>query len=138
MRWLVPLVPACLTPYTADELPHAVTLTCLDVAVAPAATAPSGIVLEWKLGNRCDHHVDVDFTVVRVVAIDGDGHHTPLALRDPHHAVRPLPLGARSRGIEYLEYDAAAAEPIVAAHYTVELTGLETGDSHTLRAEVKP
>ena len=78
---------------------------CLDVA----ATVTDDAVAAWpvvdlQFGNRCDRPVPVDLRAIAASGHTRTGAVVNLVPYDPMAELRPLPLEARSRGRELLQY----------------------------------
>jgi hypothetical protein len=90
--------------------PH-VALGCIDLSVdrRPDVSPP---IVRYMFANGCNHRVTLDLATVRVVGRDHDGHQLAMTAYDPHHEIRPLPLGARLVSDERIEYHATDERPI--------------------------
>jgi hypothetical protein len=107
-RAVLVLASGCLVPYTPGALSahDAVTsVGCLDVGLAAMRRAEtSGPVVEISLGNRCEHHVDVDLGALQVVAGNNGGATAAARAYDPDHEIEARTIAARESGDEYIEY----------------------------------
>ena len=109
--------PGSLLRPRSDRTMQARQLGCLDVAISIGAdpVVPArDPVLQIDFGNRCDRSVDVDLRALHVSAQYADGIPIALAVFDPRGEIERLPLDARWRGAESLEYvgpDAQATPP---------------------------
>ena len=86
------------------------TVGCLDIAThaRPAGADRVGQVVAVWFANRCDHAITIDFTTLRATGRDAEGRELSLAIHDPDHQLRPLPLEARLTGHEVFELRSAS------------------------------
>jgi len=90
------------------------TVGCLDLAIERRADHPTGQVLAYDFGNRCDEPLTVDLKTASVVARTTQDDIAMLPY-DPAHEIRPLPLDGGSVGAEAIEYRMdRAGGPLVA------------------------
>jgi hypothetical protein len=111
IAWLV-LAAGCMTPYRPGDIATDRTVAayrrygCVDVGLAvtrlPEATGP---IVVFDLGDRCDHSATVDLSAVRVVAHDLQGETVPMVAYDPERQIRPMRIGGRDSGEEWIEYN---------------------------------
>jgi hypothetical protein len=88
-----------------------VTLGCLDLSVERRDDTPSGAVLEFQFGNRCDHATPI--AIASVARGRGeDGRERRLSAYDPKHEIRSLAIDGRMAGTETIEYRADDGTPI--------------------------
>lgn len=83
---------------------------CLDLAVGSGDLHPTGPVVAYSFGNRCDRRVTVDLASVRARGREVDGSERDLVPYDPNAELRALPLNARGSGREQIEYRAPASD----------------------------
>lgn len=103
---------------------------CVDLAIAVGedVDAPDGDpVFRIDFGNRCDRRVDLDLSALRVTADYADGIHARLTAYDPRRELRQLPLDARARGSEVIEFVAAPDHTTLPDRLCVELAGVVSG-----------
>jgi hypothetical protein len=115
IAWLA-LAAGCMTPYRPGNIATDRTVAayrqygCVDIGLAvtrvPEATGP---VIVFDLGNRCDHGVTVDLSAVHAVAHDLNWESAPMLAYDPDRTIRPLPIGGRDYGTEWIEYNAVSS-----------------------------
>jgi hypothetical protein len=137
------LASGCLVPYAPGAM-SAQTVTsvgCLDVGLSAMRRAEiSGPVIEISLGNRCEHHVDVDLGALRVVAGNNGGATAAARAYDPDHEIEPRTIAARESGDEYIEY--LPATPLAPIEWLDVDAGGVTPDAdrreHWVRVQVKP
>lgn len=78
---------------------------CLDVAASLTDDAVAAWpVVDLQFGNRCDRPVPVDLRAIAAFGHARDGALVHLVAYDPLAELRSLPLEARSRGGELLQY----------------------------------
>jgi hypothetical protein len=97
------------------------TLGCIDLAVSRADDSEAGPLIDYFVGNRCDHRVTVDLAHVRVIARSDTGADVSLAAYDPRNELIPRLLNAQWSGRARIEY--RAAEPV--ASVCVDVGGIE-------------
>jgi len=98
------------------------TVGCLDLSIERRADAPTGPVLAYDLGNRCDRPVTIDLETTSVVARTARGD-LAMVPYDPDHELRALPLDGRSVGAEAIEYR-LASEPAAVASVCVDASSV--------------
>jgi hypothetical protein len=104
MNRVVPLLAccSCVAFHAAGSLDHAVALGPVDLEVTRLyypETPESGVMLEYRFGNRADHGVPLDLSHLEV---DIDGH--PARLYDPRGEVFAARLGPKGAGRERIVY----------------------------------
>ena len=78
---------------------HAIeTVGCVDLALDVVAGEP--MVLEWRMGNRCNSSVRTDLSRAVVSAHHRDGGQTPAAFIDPNGEIGPHDLAPRRAAFE--------------------------------------
>jgi hypothetical protein len=114
--WLLALVASCaykagaFSAWGHDFRGRRTTVGCLDVAIERRVDHPTGPVLAYDIGNRCDGAVTVDLARVAVMAMGADGK-IQMQPFDPEHELRALSLDGRALAAEAIEY---RSETIVA------------------------
>ena len=84
---------------------HVVETGCLDVAARVTDDAVAAWpVVDLQFGNRCDRPVPVDLRAIAAFGHTRGGVVVNLVAHDPLAELRSLPLEARSRGGELLQY----------------------------------
>ncbi len=91
-------------------------LECLDAYVGLASSSilidrQPALVVQYTIGNRCDHAVPLDLSRVRVV-VDDDEERRELTPYDPRGEIRLLPLAGRRIAREAIAYPVAAPDSL--------------------------
>jgi hypothetical protein len=105
------------------------TIGCLDLAIERRADNPTGPVLAYDFGNRCDGPLLIDLHTTSVVARTAHGDLVMLPY-DPERKIRALPLDGRSVGSEAIEYrtDLAGTELTAICVDAASVVGIMTPD----------
>lgn len=102
-----PYVPDSLVrDASGDALPNGRRAGCIDLWAAvteSGETAPGDVLVDVRLGNRCDYSVPIDFTRLRVTVPAMDFVREPW---DPRAELHPARVAAQTRGEERIEFHA--------------------------------
>src|SRR5262249_54993723 len=74
---------------------------CIEMAPSLRRT-DSQIVLEWRMGNRCNEPVQIDLRNLAITGRSADGEQWPIHVYDPADEIRVLPLPPRREAFEVL------------------------------------
>jgi hypothetical protein len=137
------LASGCVTPYVTSAHPDGplTQLGCIDVALsATRRSEATGPVLVVSLGNRCEHHADVDLGALRVVAGNDSGATANATAYDPGNEIEPRTIAARESGDEWIEYrPSMPLDPIEWLDVDVGGVAPDAGRSeHWVRVKVAP
>jgi hypothetical protein len=94
-----------------------VTQDCMDLALSRRAAADDegGIIVQFEIGNRCDHPISIDLLHVHVIGHVRSGRESKLVAFDPDEELVAMPLDGRSYASEAIAYRDPGGDEVAGA-----------------------